>query len=59
VETALRQILIVYISDTLRKDGDKRDPYAILNAMAKNGHLSSMIEEWRKILEVPPDAPVN
>jgi hypothetical protein len=54
-----REVLIVYISETLRKEGDKSDPYAILNAMAEAGHLDSMIEDWLRAFEVPPDAPVN
>jgi hypothetical protein len=57
VEPDLKEILILYISDTLRKEGDQRDPYVVLSAMAKAGYLTQMIEDWRRALTVPPDAP--
>ena len=59
VDTTHREILIVYISDTPRKEGDKNDPYVVLNAMAKAGYLKTMIEDWRKALEIPPDSAVH
>ena len=54
-----RELLIVFIADTLRKDGDVSDPYAILGAMQKAGFLKEMIEDWQRALTVPPDAPVH
>lgn len=58
-EPELREILIVYVSDELRKDGDIADPYVVLNQMAKAGHLQKIIDDWRIALYTPPDAPVN
>jgi mRNA-degrading endonuclease RelE of RelBE toxin-antitoxin system len=59
VEPDLREILIVFISDTPRKEGDTKDPYVIWNAMAKAGYLQEIVDDWRKVLAVPPDAPIN
>lgn len=54
-----RQVLILFISNSPRKDGDARDPYVILNAMARAGYLTKIMEDWRRALHVPPNAPVN
>ncbi|HYB96500.1 MAG TPA: type II toxin-antitoxin system YhaV family toxin [Vicinamibacterales bacterium] len=59
VETELREILILYVSDELRKDGDVRDPYVVLNQMAKTGLLQKLVEDWKLALYIPPNAPLN
>jgi hypothetical protein len=59
VDARHRQVLILYISDTARKEGDAQDPYRVLTALMKSGHLNAIIEDWQKTLEVPPDAPVQ
>jgi len=59
VDTDRRALLIVFISTELRKEGDAQDPYVILNAMAKAGHLDKIVQDWRQALYVPPDSPLN
>jgi mRNA-degrading endonuclease RelE of RelBE toxin-antitoxin system len=59
VSTEHRAILIVYISETLRKEGDAQDPYRVLGRMARAGFLKNVIEDWQRALAVPPDAPVH
>lgn len=54
-----RELLILFISVELRKDGDARDPYEILNGMARAGYLTQIMEDWRHALYTPPDAPIN
>lgn len=54
-----RDLLILFISVEPRKEGDARDPYAILNAMAKAGHLTKIAQDWHAALYTPPDAPIN
>jgi hypothetical protein len=62
VSLADRAILIIYISNTPRKEGDAQDPYEILGRYAKAGFLKNVIEDWqraRQALAVPPGARVN
>jgi len=59
VAPEFREVLILYISNTPRKEGDAQDPYAILNAMAKAGYLKTIIEDWQRALAVPPNPTVN
>jgi Toxin with endonuclease activity, of toxin-antitoxin system len=58
-ESKHRQLLILFISDTPRKEGDAQDPYRILTAMMKSGHLNSIVEDWRRALDIPPDSSVH
>jgi len=59
VEPKHRTVLVLFISDTPRKEGDAQDPYRILAAMMKSGHLNDVIEDWRRALDVPADATVH
>ena len=59
VSTEHRAILIVYISETLRKEGDAQDPYRVLGRLARAGFLKNVIEDWQRAFAVPPDAPVH
>ena len=59
VSTAHRGILIVFISDTPRKDGDAQDPYVVLNRLAKAGYLKNVITDWQRAFTVPPGSLVN
>ncbi len=59
VDVDHRAILIVFISNTLRKEGDAHDPYKVLNAVARAGYLNKILDDWRKAMEVPPDAPID
>jgi mRNA-degrading endonuclease RelE of RelBE toxin-antitoxin system len=59
VSTEHRAILIVFISDTLRKDGDAQDPYIILTRLAKGGYLKNVVNDWLRAFAVPPGAMVN
>jgi len=54
-----REVLIVFISDTPRKEGDAKDPYVILQALAQQGYLKKVVNDWRRALEVPPDAAIH
>lgn len=54
-----RELLVVFISDEPRKDGDARDPYAILNNMMKQGYLNEIVAEWEQALRTPPNAMLN
>ena len=54
-----RAILIIYISNTLRKEGDAQDPYEVLGRYAKAGYLKNVIEDWQRALTVPPGSLVN
>jgi hypothetical protein len=57
-----REVMIVFISTNPRKEGDARDPYAIVTAMKKAGYLDGLINDWRRAKEamsLPPDARVN
>lgn len=54
-----RGIMIVFISDTLRKEGDAQDPYEILTRLAKAGYLKTVIEDWRRAFTVPPGSMIN
>ena len=59
VHDTRRALLVMYIfSEEMRKDGDVKDPYAILNAMAKAGYLKSIAEEWRKAMQ-PPNSQIH
>jgi mRNA-degrading endonuclease RelE of RelBE toxin-antitoxin system len=54
-----REVLIVFISDTPRKEGDSHDPYVILTAMKKAGFLTSIVEDWQRALAVPPGSRIH
>ena|SRR3990167_2067238 len=54
-----RELLIVFISNTPRKEGDARDPYRILTKMMKDGHLKNLIDEWRRLTEPAPGASIH
>jgi mRNA-degrading endonuclease RelE of RelBE toxin-antitoxin system len=38
-----KKIYVLYISETLRKDGDKNDPYAIFTRLARSGKFDDAI----------------
>jgi hypothetical protein len=59
VSTEHRAILIMYISETLRKEGDAQDPYRVLGRLARAGYLKTVLEDWQRAFAVPPDAPVH
>jgi mRNA-degrading endonuclease RelE of RelBE toxin-antitoxin system len=59
VNSEYRAILIVFISDTPRKEGDAQDPYRILNRLAKAGYLQTVIDDWQRALAIPKGAPVH
>ncbi len=40
----LKQITILYISDTPRKDGDANDPYAVLTRMVRSGKFEKFLD---------------
>jgi mRNA-degrading endonuclease RelE of RelBE toxin-antitoxin system len=40
-----KQIVILYISETLRKAGDARDPYAIFTQMVLSGRYDEIFED--------------
>jgi len=47
-----RKIVILYISETLRKDGDARDPYSIFTRMVLSGRFDEVFT--RLGVRVPP-----
>lgn len=47
-----KKIYVLYISETLRKDGDKNDPYAIFTRMVMSGKFDDTIA---KLGVRPPD----
>lgn len=59
VDTEHREVLIVFISDEPRKEGDVRDPYAVLTNMVKQGYLSDILNDWRRAFYTPPNTSVN
>jgi mRNA-degrading endonuclease RelE of RelBE toxin-antitoxin system len=59
VNSEHRAILIVFISDTPRKEGDAQDPYKVLLRLAKGGYLKNVITEWQRVLAVPKGASVH
>jgi hypothetical protein len=40
-----RKIAILFISETLRKDGDTNDPYAIFNRMVRDGEFNELMRK--------------
>jgi len=58
-----RMVCILFISETLRKDGDKNDPYALFERMLKSGqydHLLKKIGVDAKVFrEGPPEVAWN
>jgi mRNA-degrading endonuclease RelE of RelBE toxin-antitoxin system len=42
-----RKIVILYISDTPRKEGDSRDPYQVLNRLMKSGKFDQILGSLR------------
>src|SRR5271157_1710502 len=40
-----RRVLILFISETLRKDGDVNDPYAIFSKMVMSGQYNEFFEQ--------------
>lgn len=59
VSTEHRAILIVYISNTPRKEGDAQDPYEVLHRLARAGYLRTVIADWQRAFTVPPGSLVN
>jgi len=59
VSTSHRAILVVFISDTPRKDGDAQDPYVVLTRLAKAGYLKQVVADWQQAFAVPPGSLVN
>jgi hypothetical protein len=53
---ARRLVIVLYISETLRKDGDKRDPYQIFTKMVMSGKYDRFFED---LLGVPPPSRVH
>lgn len=51
--TKLRKLCILFISETLRKDGDAHDPYAIFTQMVLSGQFSNVFQELG--VEIPDD----
>jgi mRNA-degrading endonuclease RelE of RelBE toxin-antitoxin system len=54
-----RSVLILFISDKPRKEGDARDPYRILSRLMKAGYFRTEIEQWHRLTERPPDASIH
>ena len=52
-DSSHREILIVFISNMPRKEGSVTDPYVILHALLRKGHLDSAVKDWRIALEIP------
>jgi len=52
---AERLVYVLFISETLRKDGDANDPYKILSAMVRNGTCNQFFKELG--IPLPPIAP--
>lgn len=48
-----RKITVLYISDTPRKAGDARDPYAVLTRLVKSGKFDAALKNigWKKLSE--------
>lgn len=42
----LRRICIMFISETLRKEGDADDPYAILQNLVDNGNFDAVFKQF-------------
>lgn len=40
-----RRICILFISETLRKEGDLNDPYAVFQGLLESGHFDEALEE--------------
>jgi mRNA-degrading endonuclease RelE of RelBE toxin-antitoxin system len=41
----LRRVLILFISETLRKEGDVNDPYVILQSLVESGKFDAMFSQ--------------
>lgn len=54
-----RTILVLFISDTPRKDGDAKDPYRVLTKLLQKGYWKDDIDVWRQFTEPGPNASVN
>jgi len=39
-----RKIVVLYISDTLRKEGDVRDPYSVLTRLVLSGEFNGVLD---------------
>lgn len=55
-------IVILYISETLRKDGDKHDPYRIFTNMVMSGKYDKFFEDCLGVAppsKIHPDFPVR
>ena len=50
----LRQVRVIFISETLRKQGDVNDPYRVLTGMLLSGEFNEVFEQ----LGLPPPAKV-
>lgn len=42
-----KRIVVLYISDTPRKAGDAKDPYAVFTKMVRSGKFARLLEELR------------
>lgn len=40
-----RQIIVLYISESVRKDGDKHDPYKVFTHLVMSGEFDSLFEK--------------
>ncbi len=44
VSSAQREIVILFISDTLRKEGDARDPYQLFTRLVMSGEFDEIFD---------------
>jgi hypothetical protein len=58
-DSKTRSVLIAFISDTPRKEGDAKDPYIIFTRLVEAGFYHDELMEWQRLMQTPPDAPVN
>lgn len=56
--STMRRVCILFISETLRKEGDKNDPYALFEHMLKSGKYDYLLNklgiESKALREGPP-----
>jgi hypothetical protein len=58
-----RKVCVLFISETLRKDGDKNDPYVLFEQMVKSGQYDHLLKrigfDAKMLREGPPEVPWN
>ena len=43
--SSTRRIVVLYISETLRKQGDVHDPYKVLTQLVKSGRFNQILDD--------------